>query len=643
MELIYCIPPNKHDEESLKNILTEHPEIQYVSLLGVDLGGNGTDEKIPISALLEDIEDFLSHGVQTDGSSVALQGLTALNDARVDLLPDLDVNWYVDYNYYYYHQNCYTKNLVLPEKELPVGTLKIPAFLLHNGKKIDSRALLQSATESFDNEIRKLLQQNPSLCKKLGIGQAEDISKVILTAGTELEFWVRTPDDEADVEKLAVSQTLKEQYWKRTIGVVRTALEKSIWILEKYGLKPEMGHKEVGGIKSRIEANGKTKYAMEQLEIDWRFNAALQAADNELLARELIADVFRNHGLEVTFDAKPIEGVAGSGEHTHVGAAVLLEDGRIVNLFSPPDMNTDFLSEIGYGALMGVLKNYEIINPFVTATNDGFNRLKPGFEAPVCIVASLGHSYAMPSRNRSVLMGLVRDIDNPKATRFELRAPNPNSNTYLVLGSIYQCMLEGIEAAVSSGRDLKALEAELSKEVGTVAVYLEKDRCYRSEEDVFEHFTEEERKEIFGTPPATVWENIRSFELYEGKLAALKRNGVFTEELLSAYKETILSQWAEELEHRLIPNNLKHVRGCKELHNSEEYTDLDVILWNRINKLRQQLVKDNLLEKSLFNKIKDAINNKEYRQASALQQEMAAKMKELNELYSKYRNNLLEV
>lgn len=643
MELIYCIPPNKHDEESLKNILAEHPEIQYVSLLGVDLGGNGTDEKIPISALLGDIEDFLSHGVQTDGSSVALQGLTALNDARVDLLPDQDANWYVDYNYYYYHQNCYTRNLISPEKELPVGTLKIPAFLLHNGKRIDSRAVLQRAAESFDGEIRKLLQQNPGLCKKLGIEQASDIDEVILTAGTELEFWVRTPDDEADVEKLAVSQTLKEQYWKRTIGVVRTALEKSIWILEQYGLKPEMGHKEVGGIKSRIEANGKTRYAMEQLEIDWRFNTALQAADNELLAKELIGDVFRNHGLEVTFDAKPIEGVAGSGEHTHVGAAVQLKDGRIVNLFSPQDMNRDFLSEMGYGALMGVLKNYEIISPFVTATNDGFNRLKPGFEAPVCIVASLGHSYSMPSRNRSVLMGLVRDIDNPRATRFELRAPSPNSNTYLVLAAIYQCMLEGIQAVLSSGMSLKALEAELSKEAGTAGVYLEKNRSYRSEEDVFEHFSEEERRELFGTPPATVWENIRGFEIYEAKLAALKKNEVFTEELLKAYQETILSQWAEELEHRLIPNNLKHVRGCKAVHKGEEYTDMDVVLWNRIQKLRQQLVKDSLLEKCLFNKIKDAVNHKEYRLASALQLEMAAKMKELNELYAKYRSNLLEV
>ena len=68
------------------------------------------------------------------------------------------------------------------------------------------------------------------------------------------------------------------------------------------------------------------------------------------------------------------------------------------------------MSAIGYGAIMGLLKNYEVINPFVSATNDSLNRLKPGFEAPVCIVTSLGHNPAIPSRNRTILAGLVRDV-----------------------------------------------------------------------------------------------------------------------------------------------------------------------------------------------------------------------------------------
>lgn len=42
---------------------------------------------------------------------------------------------------------------------------------------------------------------------------------------------------------------------------------------------------------------------------------------------------------------------------------------------------------------MGVLRNYEVLNPIVTPSNDAFNRLVLDFEAPVCVVISLGHSY----------------------------------------------------------------------------------------------------------------------------------------------------------------------------------------------------------------------------------------------------------
>ena len=67
---------------------------------------------------------------------------------------------------------------------------------------------------------------------------------------------------------------------------------------------------------------------MEQLEIDWKYTNAIQAADNENQVKYVVRDVFRMYGLDVTYRAKPIEGVAGSGEHTHLGVAVTLKDGR---------------------------------------------------------------------------------------------------------------------------------------------------------------------------------------------------------------------------------------------------------------------------------------------------------------------------
>lgn len=99
-------------------------------------------------------------------------------------------------------------------------------------------------------------------------------------------------------------------------------------------------------------------------------------------------------------------------------------------------MTKDYLSEAGYGALMGLLHNYEVINPITTNSIDGFERLVPGFEAPVCIVTSLGHTYETPSRNRSVLVGLIRDAKKPKSLRFELRSSKSTFKYIFSYGSL---------------------------------------------------------------------------------------------------------------------------------------------------------------------------------------------------------------
>lgn len=49
----------------------------------MDLKGNGTDERIPIQSMLDDMESFFSLGIQTDGSSVVLHNIATLNDAKL--------------------------------------------------------------------------------------------------------------------------------------------------------------------------------------------------------------------------------------------------------------------------------------------------------------------------------------------------------------------------------------------------------------------------------------------------------------------------------------------------------------------------------------------------------------------------------
>lgn len=630
-DLLYTIPKDKHNEEDIKTILLSHPEIKFVSFVGIDLSGNDTDEKIPVALFLDDLDSFL-HGVavQTDGSSVVLPGIATLNNAKVDMIADLNCNWFVDYNY----------DFIDNETSKPVGTLRIPSFLYHDNKAVDSRYILTNAIKTFKDTLWSIFETNPEILAAYGT-KKDEVDDIIITSATELEFWVKTPNDTAEIEELSTSQVLHEHYWTRTKGNVRTALEQTLLLMEAYGFEPEMGHKEVGGVKAKLDSSGSFNHIMEQLEVDWKYSDAVQAADNELFVRILVQETFRRNGLDVTFMAKPLDGVAGSGMHVHLGVSIKLKNGKRINLFHTT--KDHFLSTIGYASLMGILKNYEVMNPFISSTNNSLKRLKPGFEAPVCIVTSLGLSPDNPSRNRTILVGLIRDLANPLATRFELRSPNPHSNTYITIAVSYMAMLDGILYAIENNRSDDELLTELSKKAGEDATYLEKNRAYRTEEDVFEDFTEEERNTFFSKAPATIYENITALDRYPEKVTVLKRNNVMTEQLINSFRIAVTERWATEIGNRVINNYMNEVRLCKALHSLDRALDLDVSNWMKINDLRMYIMKDTYTNKCLFTRIKESLTNNDLKTASNLYLELEDKMNELRTLYSSYKKNLLDI
>jgi len=632
-KMLFTIPKGEHSKENIIKVLNAHPEVQFVSLVGIDIGGHDTDEKIPVELFIKDMDKLLEHGVQTDGSSVALPHIAVLNNAKVDIIPDLDCNWYVDYNF----RNIDRK------LELPIGTLRIPSYLLHNENfECGSRVMLRDALKHFKSELKKSLIEHPYVFDYIdGADGMDDIEEFVITSATELEFWVKTPDDKGDREQLFTAQVLKEQYWKRTYGEVRTALEETLMILDKYGFGVEMGHKEVGGVKAQMGNSGHFDHVMEQLEIDWAYTDAMQAADNENHVKYIVRDIFTLHGLDVTFMAKPFDGVAGSGEHTHLGLAAKLKNGKMTSVFAPKDMRAEFLNPIGYGALMGLLKNYEVVNPFVSSSIDSLKRLKPGYEAPVCIVTSLGRSPMEPSRNRTVLVGLIRDMNNPLATRFELRAPNPKSNTYLVLAASHMAMIDGIKHVLDAEKTPAELEKSISKAYGDEDFYLDTDREYRSEKEVFEDYTEEERAKLFGHAPATVWENMQAFDHYPEKLEIFKAGDVMKQKVLDSYREQVISQWKTELHDRVIPQNMALIRSCVKLHSDDDFSDFDVKNWIEIDKLRHELGKDTITEKSILTRAKDALDDGNYSEASEMQKLIQKKVATLISLYTRYKKNIL--
>ena len=169
-----------------------------------------------------------------------------------------------------------------------------------------SRSILKNSVTYFTDSILALLKEYPETLSEIGVDSIDAIDEVVLTTATELEFWVKTPDNRTSEEKLTTSQTLKEQYWKRTVGPVRSAMEQALIELDHFEFGAEMGHKEVGGVPAKVIGMSQYTHIMEQLEIDWKYSHAMQSADHELFSKDIIKDSFVRLGLDVTFMAKPV-------------------------------------------------------------------------------------------------------------------------------------------------------------------------------------------------------------------------------------------------------------------------------------------------------------------------------------------------
>jgi glutamine synthetase len=617
--LCYFVTDEMKSKSGLSELVRKHPYIRFVSLCGVDFLGNDVDERIPINYFLKNIEDILSGGVQTDGSSVNLPGIATISDAKIDFIVDPDAKWFIDYSF--------DESIFGPE---PTGTIRIPVFFKHHDKFYCSRSVLKDSIALVKEKVLKLLTDDPVFFKERKIKQS-DVEDVYFTTGTELEFWVRTTMDKVTKEALSLSQELKESYWKRTKGQVRKSLEETLVILENYGIEPEMGHKEVGGVKGKISREGRLYDVMEQLEIDWKYSDPLQAADNELFARYVVKDVFRKNGLEAIFVAKPVEGVAGSGEHVHVGMGIKLKNGRKINLFAPGS-DKYYLSSYGYGALMGLLKNWSSVNPFVTNSHSAIKRLQPGFEAPVSVVASLGLTTTSPSRNRTVLAGLVRS-DNPLSVRFEVRAPNPHTNTYLAVAAFYTAMLDGMR--YSYNRPIAELHTEILKKRGEKAGYLLKDRQYVCEENVFEHYTQSEREELFGKTPKTVWEIISALR---SDLPVFEKTP-FTQNILNSYYLSTLKKWLIEITEKefiYIKTDIVNMFRYPEKEN-----DLDRSNWSAVSELIEEIAKDDTGRPSLMSQVEAEIVKENYDTVSGKFFYLKERFKELVASYKAYRKNII--
>ncbi len=254
----------------------------------------------------------------------------------------------------------------------------------------------------YEGDPRYVLKRNLQKAKDMGYD---------LFVGPELEFFY-FEDDESTQELDAGG------YFDLTpLDVASDLRRDTILTLEQMDIPVEYSHHEV---------------APSQHEIDLRYAEALKMADYAMTYRLTVKEIAMSHDAYATFMPKPIFGENGSGMHTHMS---LFEGDR--NAFFDADAPYH-LSDLARSYIAGILKHSREICSVIAQWVNSYKRLVPGYEAPVYV------SWAR--RNRSALVRVpMYKPGNEKATRMEVRCPDPACNPYLAFAVMLAAGLKGVE------------------------------------------------------------------------------------------------------------------------------------------------------------------------------------------------------
>jgi glutamine synthetase len=286
--------------------------------------------------------------------------------------------------------------------------------------------VLTADGEPFEGDPRRVLKQTMARARELGF---------TAYVGGELDFFLLAgPDDPTPVDS--------GSYFDLTpLDSANDFRRRVLMYLETLGIPVKDSHHED---------------AASQHGVDLRHADALTIADSLMSFRLVVKEVAREFDLYATFMPKPIEGVQGSGLHTHLS---LFEDERNA-FFDPTDEY--HLSKVGRTFMAGLLAHAREITAITNQWVNSYKRLVPGFEAPTHV--------SWGARNRSTLVRIpLTKRGKESSCRIEYRAPDPACNPYLTLAVILSAGLAGIRDEVElppeAGPDLLA-DAIAGREVG---------------------------------------------------------------------------------------------------------------------------------------------------------------------------------
>jgi glutamine synthetase len=265
--------------------------------------------------------------------------------------------------------------------------------------------ILSADGTPFEGDPRQVLKRNLDHARSKGFS---------FMVAPEMEFfYFASGDPSKPLQPLDTGS-----YFDLTTADVASDLRKrTLQVLEAMGIPVEYSFHED---------------APSQHEIDLRYSDALSMADNVMTFRLVVREIAVESGAYASFMPKPLQGVQGSGMHTHVS---LFEGDS--NAFHDPG-DPEGLSKVARGFIAGLLHHAPEITAVTNQVVNSYKRLIAGYEAPTYM------TWARNNRSALVRIPMTKP-GKQSSTRIEYRAPDPACNPYLSFSLILAAGLKGIE------------------------------------------------------------------------------------------------------------------------------------------------------------------------------------------------------
>lgn len=310
----------------------------------------------------------------------------------------------------------------------------------------------------LDHHTHDEIPHSPRAVLKKQISRLKELGFEAMTA-TELEFFIFEKSFD-EVRKSGFSDLEPISGYNEDYHILQTTKEELV-------MRPLRNHLYAAGIP--IE-NSKGEAEAGQEELNIRYGAALDCADDHTVAKHAAKEIGWQQGRAVSFLPKWHHDRVGSSSHVHQS---LWKDGS--NAFYDPDADLG-MSELMRNYMAGLIKYAPDYTYFLAPYINSYKRFQKGTFAPTKTVWSVDNRTA----------GFRLCGDGTKAIRVECRIGGSDLNPYLAVAAQLAAGIKGIEekmelAPQTSGDVYEAQKAdEIPQTLRAAMVTLDKSDMLRA-------------------------------------------------------------------------------------------------------------------------------------------------------------------